>query len=82
MKEPKKEPVTIPGQDQLEKISKKRRLKKLLEKQGILYGVNVLDITIPPEEKPDRLNRLSTLKPALKLPQGLLSILKPPEPVE
>lgn len=51
----------------------------MLEKQGILYGINVLDITIPPEEKPDR---LSTLKPALKLPQGLLSILKPPKPVE
>lgn len=59
MKEPKKEPVTIPGQEQLERISKKRRLKKLLEKQGILYGINVLDITIPPEEK----EQLSTLNP-------------------
>ena len=66
MKEPKKEPVTIPGQEQLEKISKKRRLKKLLEKQGILYGINVLDITIPPEEKEIKtlgFNKMSTLNP-------------------
>lgn len=47
MKEPKKAPVTIPSQNQLDNITKKRRLKKLMEKQGILYGINVLDTTMP-----------------------------------
>ena len=50
MKEPKKAPVTIPSQNQLDNITKKRRLKKLMEKQGILYGINVLDTTMPDEK--------------------------------
>ena len=50
MKEPKKAPVTIPSQNQLDNITKKRRLKKLMEKQGILYGINVLDTTVPDEK--------------------------------
>ena len=43
MKDPKMEPLIIPPEEELEKLSRKRRLKKLLERQAIMYGIDVLD---------------------------------------
>lgn len=38
------EPLIIPTcEEELEKMSRKRRLKKLLERQAIMYGIDVLD---------------------------------------
>jgi hypothetical protein len=44
MKEPKKAPLLLPdSEEELERISRKRRLKKLLSRSAIMYGLDVLD---------------------------------------
>ena len=43
MKDPEMKPLAIPCKEELEKMSRKRRLKKLLERQAVMYGIDVLD---------------------------------------
>jgi hypothetical protein len=46
MKDPEMKPLVIPSKEELEKMTRKRRLKKLLERQAVMYGIDVLESII------------------------------------
>ena len=43
MREPKKESVIIPSRQDLNKLKRKKKQLKLVQKQSILYGIDILN---------------------------------------